>query len=83
MANTLNKNVTIWMIPQGVIKSIAKAGDLLCLPLNSKRLKKLTESYIVSNQKLKKAFGIENMPITCQEGMKETIESFIKHRHDT
>jgi nucleoside-diphosphate-sugar epimerase len=82
MANILNKNVIIWRIPQNVIKSIAKAGDLLCLPLNSERLKKLTESYIVSNQKLKNAFGIENMPITSSEGMKQTIESFIEHRHD-
>ena len=30
------------------------------LPLNSERLKKLTESYVVSNQKLKMALGIEN-----------------------
>ena len=34
------------------------------MPLNSERLKKLTESYMVSNEKLKKNIGKE-FPLTC------------------
>ena len=37
------------------LKERALAGDILHLPLNSERQKKLTESYVVSNKKLKKA----------------------------
>ena len=51
-------------------------GDFLHLPLNSERLKKLTESYVVSNQKLKKALNIEKMPVRAEEGMKKTLSSF-------
>ena len=66
----------IWNIPRKLILLSAKIGDVLHLPLNSERLKKLTESYIVSNQKIKKALGIEKMPVRAGEGMKKTFESF-------
>lgn len=66
----------IWNIPRKLILLSARIGDVLHLPLNSERLKKLTESYIVSNQKIKKAIGIEKMPVSAQEGMKKTFESF-------
>jgi hypothetical protein len=31
---------------------VAKLGTILRLPLNSERLRKLTENYVVSNQKI-------------------------------
>ena len=76
MALSQNKKATMWNIPIKVMKAIAKVGDFMCLPLNSERLKKLTESYIVSNQKIKIALGIEKMPVTAREGMKKTLASF-------
>jgi nucleoside-diphosphate-sugar epimerase len=78
MALAQGKEARIWNIPIKTIKTIAKAGDVMHLPLNSERLKKLTESYIVSNQKIKKAIGIEKMPVTSKEGFKRTFESFKK-----
>ena len=42
-------------------------------------LKKLTESYVVSNQKLKTALGIEKMPVTAKEGLRKTLASFEKN----
>ena len=79
--NICFKKARIWRIPVRLIKTIARAGDFLHLPLNSERLKKLTESYVVSNQKIKKALGIEKMPVSAEEGMKKTFESFqIEHR---
>lgn len=77
MADSLNKKTHIWNISPNFIKLIAKTGDKLKLPLNTERLKKLTESYVVSNQKLKKALGIEKMPYTATEGMKKTFASFL------
>ena len=59
-----------------MISLLARTGDIIHLPLNSERLKKLTESYVVSNQKIKKALGIEKMPVSAAEGMKKTFESF-------
>jgi hypothetical protein len=44
--------------------------------LNSERLEKLTESYVVSNRKLKKALNIESFPLTVEEGLRKTLQSF-------
>ncbi len=71
-----NRNAKIWNIPRKLMRIAAKIGDLLHLPLNSERLKKLTESYVVSNAKLKKAIGIDKMPISAEEGLKKTLASF-------
>jgi len=77
MADSMNRKTHIWNISPNLIKLMAKSGDRLGLPLNSERLKKLTESYVVSNLKLKKALGIEKMPYTAIEGMKKTFASFL------
>ena len=47
------------------------------MPLNSERLRKLTESYVVSNLKIKNALGIEKMPVSAEDGLKKTFESFL------
>lgn len=78
IANASGKKERLWKISVDFISSIAKIGDKISLPLNSERLKKLTESYIVSNQKIKDALGIERLPITASEGLEKTIKSFQK-----
>tara|TARA_B110000971_G_scaffold157871_1_gene161223 strand:+ start:363 stop:1253 length:891 start_codon:yes stop_codon:yes gene_type:complete len=65
----------IWNISKFYIKLIAKIGDTIPLPLNSERLKKLTESYVVSNEKIKKAMG-KPLPVQSIDGMLSTFESF-------
>ncbi|WEK71718.1 MAG: NAD-dependent epimerase/dehydratase family protein [Candidatus Chryseobacterium colombiense] len=72
----LNKKPKLWSISKGLIEKIAGLGDKLKLPLNSERLKKLTESYVVSNQKIKSALGIEKLPLSAEEGLIKTIKSF-------
>ena len=69
---------SIWNISKKLISFTAKIGDFLHLPLNSERLKKLTESYVVSNQKIKNALEIEKMPVTAVDGLKKTFTSFKK-----
>lgn len=76
ISKSLGQKPHIWQLPKTWIKALAKTGDYLHLPLNSERLKKLTESYVVSNTKLKKALGVEHMPVSAKEGMKKTLESF-------
>ena len=58
------------------MKGCAGIGTLLHLPLNTERLRKLTENYVVSNAKIKAALGIDKMPVTAKEGLIKTIKSF-------
>jgi nucleoside-diphosphate-sugar epimerase len=75
IAKTLNLKPKLWEIPTSLIKSMAIIEDKLKLPLTKERLDKLTESYVVSNKKIKDALGKE-LPISAREGLKKTIESF-------
>lgn len=78
ISDTLNMKRKLWHISQSLIESVAKIGDKLPLPLNSERLKKLTESYVVSNAKIKKALGIDRFPLSAKDGLEKTIRSFRK-----
>lgn len=76
ICDVMNKKCRIWNVNKGIVKTGARLGTLLHLPLNQERLKKLTENYIVSNVKIKKAIGIENLPIQAEDGLRKTIQSF-------
>jgi len=76
IASVLGKKERLWNISPVVIKIAVRVGDVLPLPLNSERLKKLTESYVVSNHKIKAALGVSNLPLTSREGLENTIRSF-------
>ena len=76
IANTSGKKEKLWKISSKLISATAKMGDVMKLPLNSERLKKLTENYWVSNQKIKNALGIDQLPVSASEGLEKTIKSF-------
>ena len=78
ICKSLGKKAHIWRLPKGLMCGIAKVGGFLHLPLDSERLRKLTENYISSNAKIKKALGVEKMPVDAREGLKVTLESFAK-----
>lgn len=65
----------LWNVNQQVVNLLARLGDKLNLPLNSERLKKLTESYIVDNSKIKAVLK-RDLPISTREGLIKTIQSF-------
>ena len=75
LGDSLGKSTRIWSLSQNVIRSMAKVGDVLPLPLNSERLQKLTESYVVSNTKIVEAMG-KSLPVSSREGLRRTFESF-------
>jgi nucleoside-diphosphate-sugar epimerase len=75
IASVINTKPKLWKVNSSLIKLIAKIGDQLKLPLNTERLNKLTESYRVSNYKIKTALGKE-LPVTAKEGLRITLESF-------
>lgn len=68
----------IWFIPKKVINLIGKIGDSISLPINSKRVGKMTSNLVVSNAKIKLALGIERLPISAELGIEKTIHSFSK-----
>ncbi|MFV8357445.1 NAD-dependent epimerase/dehydratase family protein [Flavobacterium sp. XS1P32] len=75
LGESLEKKNTIWKIPSSFIKGIAKLGDFLYLPLNSERLQKLTENYVVSNKKIIEAMG-KPLPVSSPDGLIVTFKSF-------
>lgn len=74
---SLGKKSRIINLSQNVISSMAKLGDRLHLPLNSERLQKLTEDYMVSNEKIVRAMG-KPLPVIAKEGLMRTFKSFRK-----
>lgn len=78
MCEAMGKKASIWKLPKGMITTLARMGDFLHLPLNTFRLDKLTENYVVSNDKLKNALGIVRMPVDARTGLTKTIQSFQK-----
>ena len=76
ICKSLGKKAHIWKLPKGLMNGFAKIGGALHLPLDSERLRKLTENYIASNEKIKNALGVEKMPVDAREGLKVTLESF-------
>lgn len=75
IATAMKKKSRIWKISPGIIRGATRIGDRLGLSLNRERLQKLTESYRVSNRKLKNALGVDRMPVAAAEGLKTTLQS--------
>ena len=76
ICKSLGKKAHIWKLPKGLMNGVAKVGGWLHLPLNPERLRKLTENYISSNEKIKKALGVEKMPVDARTGLQATLKSF-------
>lgn len=76
ICKSIGKKAHIWKLSKGLMTGLAKVGGWLHLPLNPERLRKLTESYVSSNAKIKAALGIEKMPVDAREGLRVTLDSF-------
>jgi len=75
IAKYAKKKVVILRVPKVIINFTATAGNFFKLPLNKNRLDKLTENYVVSNTKIKAQLG-KKLPLSTEEGLKKTIQSF-------
>ena len=74
---SMGKKTYILKFNAPFIRFIASIGDKIPLPLNSERLQKLTENYVVSNEKIIAAMG-KPLPIQSKEGLLNTFDSFKK-----
>ena len=75
MYKSQNKKPLILKIPKIIILFLAKIGDFVPFPLNSNRLKKLTNSYLVSNKKILKAIN-KKLPENSKSGLLNVFEKF-------
>lgn len=72
----LGRKAHILRLPKNLMIGLATVGGWLHLPLNPLRMQKLTENYVVSNAKIKKALGIYRMPLRAKDGLLTTVRSF-------
>jgi nucleoside-diphosphate-sugar epimerase len=77
ISKELALKTSIWNVPKAMIQMVAKVGNYLPLPLNEKRLEKLTENLLVSNGKISEATE-ESLPVSARDGMQKTIKSLKK-----
>ncbi len=75
IAESKGKKANILKSSTKLIKVLVRVGDFLKLPLNTERLQKLTESYVVSNAKIKIAIG-KQFPVSSKDGLIKTFQSF-------
>lgn len=71
-----NKKIIKIAVPKFIINLFSSIGDIIPLPINSKRLKKLTSTLIVSNSKLNRILGLDTLPYSAKDGLINTIMSF-------
>lgn len=76
IATSIGKKACIWKLPRPLVSFLAHLGTFLHMPFNKFRLLKLTENYLVSNEKIKKALHISKMPIDAQTALKQTFIYF-------
>ncbi|MCB0700338.1 MAG: NAD-dependent epimerase/dehydratase family protein [Chitinophagales bacterium] len=76
ISQVIGQKAKVWNIPKGVVATAASIGGLFKLPLNTERLDKLTENYVVSNKKIKQALHIDKLPVAVEDGITKTIFSF-------
>lgn len=75
IANAQYHKSRILKLPKSLIFILVKIGDFLRLPFNTENLTKLTENYVVSNEKIKMAIGKE-LPLASKEGLLKTFSYF-------
>jgi nucleoside-diphosphate-sugar epimerase len=75
MGDSLGTKSRIWNVPCAWVNVAARLGNHLHLPLNTHRLQKLTESYVVGNAKIKLAIG-KSLPVKTEDGLLKTFGSF-------
>lgn len=73
ICQTLHQPCRLWHVLKTLVRILARVGDVLHLPLNSERLRKLTEDYVVDNTKIKQALHISRMPVGIREGYASAI----------
>jgi nucleoside-diphosphate-sugar epimerase len=75
IGEVLEKKPIILNVPKPIMQGLSKLGGMVKAPFDENALQKLTESYIVSNTKIKQSLNISQSWDT-RSGLKKTVESF-------
>jgi nucleoside-diphosphate-sugar epimerase len=75
ISKSRNIKSRIISVPKLIIRLLAYFGDVFKIPINSERLSKLTENYVVSNEKIKSALK-KNLPVDIKNGLFDTLKNF-------
>ena len=75
ISTSQNKSTLIINFSKKIIIVLARLGTFFGLPLNYERLITLTESFVVSNEKIVKTIGMP-LPVSLEDGLKKTFNSF-------
>jgi len=75
IAESLGKKPRIVSITPKFVKVLAAFGSIFKLPFTKEKLQKLTENYVVSNQKIKDTLNIQ-LPVNTKKGLIRTFKSF-------
>ena len=78
MYETLEKKKRIINIPRKLVEIVAKFGDYYPMSINTERLSKLTQNFIVSNKKLLQALDTD-LPVKTREGLRDTFQHYIEN----
>lgn len=74
IARLKNINFLKINIPVRIVRTVAKIGTLFNLPFNNVTLDKLTQNYIVDNNKIVKELG-KSLPYSTEEGLSLTFNN--------
>lgn len=75
IARCIEKKPKILKVPKPIITIFASIGTWLNLPFNKESVTKLTESYIVKNEKVKRNLNTASLH-SAEDGLLKTIKSF-------
>lgn len=70
ISDSINRKIRILKIPKYVIRLLALIGDYIPFLVNSEKLDKLTQNYIISNSKIKNAIN-NDLPIKTNFGIRQ------------
>lgn len=75
--DTIKKKPKILHVPKFIIKLLARIGDRYKILIDSERLNKLTQNFMVSNKKILKELAV-NLPVKTNDGLKKTFKYYEK-----
>lgn len=75
ITESLGKRPRIVSVNPKFVKMLANFGTIFKLPFTKEKLQKLTENYVVSNQKIKNTLNVQ-LPVNTKQGLTRTIKSF-------
>jgi nucleoside-diphosphate-sugar epimerase len=78
IGRVLNKKARIWHLNKYLLRFIARIGTKWHGRFNLHEYRKLNCNFVVSNDKIKQALGIEKMPVSTVDGLTDSILGFSK-----